>query len=462
MFINPNINFDNVAIESYNGSVKTYAELEFEAEELKRAINQERATVLIIADKSIESVSMYYYCLANRYVPFVIDEQTNDNLLASLIFNYRFNYIFCRNSKTIPQVMEQKKVYKFGEYSLFPNYQSPHNIHPDLALLMSTSGSTGSSKSVRVTYKNLQTACAASADFYGTYQDDIGMMVLPMAYCFGQVFLLIHFMKGAKICVSNYSVFENEFWKFFDKSQITNFFCVPYTSNHLKRLNFFERDYPSLRYICQGGGKSDYSVIDAFCQSKMSKHCEYFIVYGQTEAIMISSLPSKYLAIKPDSVGVSLPNINVSIRDNLTSGEIVVQGDNIFLGYAETYEDLSRGDEIRGTLFTGDIGTFDEDGCLYILGRKSRFSKIAGLRISHDEIERILRKGFSNLELACIGNDNLVVIACGGVVDTDVILNHISKSIHLDKHFIKVICLENLPHLVNGKVDYQRLKKEHL
>ena len=456
MFLDSTPFANSPALESYAGTTVTYGQLDLMASCVRDVMGPDKCCVLILADKSIDAVSMYYCCLTNGYVPLVMDEKTDCTLLESLEKDYNFQYIFCHKSKLA--YFNGGLIYATdNDYVILSTGKERMEINPDLAVLMSTSGTTGSSKTVRLTYSNLRVACEASAQFYEADKTDIGMMLLPMAYCFGQVFLIVHFLKGAKICVCNYSIFENEFWDFFNRSQITDFYCVPYTGSQLRRLGFYEQDYPALRYICQGGGKADIAVATSFLNGPLSEHVRFYNIYGQTEAVMISSLPWRLLSEKVESVGVGLPNISVYIKDSADIGEIVVSGGNICLGYAYTSNDLARGDDKHGILFTGDIGQFDNDGCLYILGRESRFSKIAGLRISHDEIERIVKKKYPTVDVACVGNDAVISVIFSGESDENDMLKYICSTIHVDKNFLRIYHQHELPLLINGKVDYHSL-----
>ena len=461
MFINPTVDLFKIAIESSNGKSRTYYDLEKNAKAVKKLMNKAKCCVLILADRSIEVVSMYYYCYANNDVPFVMDERTDIKLLNVLLQNYQFSYVFC-HSKYNSYFDNYDLIYNDADYNLLRISKMVYPIHKDLAVLMSTSGSTGSSKSVRITYENLRVACEASARFYRVSKDDVGLLVPPLCYCFGQVFVLMNFMMGAKLAVTNSTIFEPDFWTFFDNERVNGFFCVPYTATQLLRLGFFSSDRQDIKYICQGGGKSDINVEKEFINGPLSKHANFYIVYGQTEAVMISSLATQFLDSKRGSVGVGLPNISVSIKDGKANGEIVVKGRNISMGYANNYEDLSRGDDFRGVLYTGDIGEIDEDGFLFIKGRSSRFSKIAGIRFSHDEIERIASGFAKKADVVCVGDDSVIVLLVVGDVNVDDFCKSICSRIHLDKRYLRIIISSEIPLLPNGKIDYSMIKNLYL
>lgn len=465
MFINQDIDFERIALQSYDGRIRTYKELEEKAICLKGILGDRKSTFFILADKSIEAISMYYYCLANRDVPFVMDEKTDKEFVERLLNDYKFHYIFCRKEKLnlFTGFSDGRIIYSDGEYVVIKTIFSYYEINPDLAVLMSTSGSTGSSKSVRITYENLVVACKGTSDFYNSNEKDIGFVTLPICYCFGQVFILVHFLNGAKLCVSDYSVFDEEFWDFFNKSEPTNIYLVPYTATQIKRLGFFDEDHSSLSYMVIAGGKSDIDVEKAFLASPLKEHCQLYLGYGQTEAVMISSMNPKYVGKKTGSSGEGLPGIKISIKNNAPVGEIVVKGKNVCLGYATSWSDLNLGDENHGILYTGDLGQIDDDGCVYILGRESRFSKISGIRYSHDEIENILKFKFQDIDVACVGNDSIIMVICSGSVPLLANMkDELCKAIHIDKHCVHFEIVDQLPLLTNGKIDYKAIKKVYL
>lgn len=112
-------------------------------------------------------------------------------------------------------------------------------------------------------------------------------------------------------------------------------------------------------------------------------------MYGQTEATArMAVLPPERLADKLGSAGLALPGGRLEADDD---GEILYHGPNVMMGYADTADDLSRGDDLGGVLRTGDLGRVDPDGFLHITGRLKRMAKIFGIRVNLDDVERMLR-----------------------------------------------------------------------
>jgi acyl-CoA synthetase (AMP-forming)/AMP-acid ligase II len=186
-------------------------------------------------------------------------------------------------------------------------------------------------------------------------------------------------------------------------------------------------------------------------------------MYGQTEATArISILDHDDLTARPGSVGRAIAGGNISIRtvDGVASaGEIVYRGPNVMLGYAETIEDLALGDQLHGSLATGDLGVIDADGFLTITGRLKRIVKIAGLRVNLDEIEAEARRICPAAALE--RSNGLVVFAeTGSEADVAELRHKLQKSALLPPTLVKVRMIAKLPTMPNGKIDLQALKDD--
>ncbi len=189
-------------------------------------------------------------------------------------------------------------------------------------------------------------------------------------------------------------------------------------------------------------------------------------MYGQTEATArISYLPSEFLVSKIGSIGIAVPHGKLWIKTDkgvltdapLESGELVYEGPNVMLGYAENLADLALGDVNQGLLHTGDLGYQDADGFFFITGRVKRFIKVFGLRISLDAIDELLAT--KGLAAVSTGRDDRLVIFNEPTINmsSSEIINYISNSIKINVNAISVHCVELLPRTSNGKIDGQAL-----
>jgi long-chain acyl-CoA synthetase len=128
-------------------------------------------------------------------------------------------------------------------------------LHDELALLFTTSGSTGSPKLVRISYENINSNAEAIAEYLSLSENERPITVLPMNYSYGLSIINSHLVKGATILLTARSIMEKEFWAFLKKEKATSFSGVPYTYEMLYKLRFFRMELPFLRTLTQAGGK---------------------------------------------------------------------------------------------------------------------------------------------------------------------------------------------------------------
>ena len=263
----------------------------------------------------------------------------------------------------------------------------------DLAALMPTSGSTGAPRLVRVTHANLtaNTEAIIRSQYLGA--DELAMLILPLSYCFGASVIHTHLFQGGGVVFDSRFMFPDKVLRAIHTHACTTFAGVPTVYNILVgRSSIRSIPLPSLRRFLQAGGPLAPECIQSM--RTIVPAAQFFVMYGQTEATArISCLPPDRLGEKAGSVGPLLDNIILRIVDeqgqelaNGKTGEIWVKGPSICDGYFEDIEETER-KFCNGWLKTGDLGLLDEDGFLWIKGRKSEFVKIRGIRVSFAEVE---------------------------------------------------------------------------
>ena len=179
-------------------------------------------------------------------------------------------------------------------------------------------------------------------------------------------------------------------------------------------------------------------------------------MYGQTEATArMACLPPRLAASHPSSIGRAIPGGTLSLDLEAGDGsgdvgELVYQGPNVMLGYAEGPEDLAFGRVVR-ELRTGDLARVDDDGLFEIVGRRHRFVKPFGLRIDLDGVERTLRG--DGVDAAVTGDDRRVVVATTSL-DRDDVLARVGAHTGLPPAVVDVHVVPAVPRLPNGKPDY--------
>ncbi|GHV45755.1 hypothetical protein AGMMS49546_32340 [Spirochaetia bacterium] len=258
---------------------------------------------------------------------------------------------------------------------------------------------------------------------------------------------------------------EKRFWTVLQEKKATTFGGVPYTFEMLKRFHFDRMELPYLQYITQAGGKLPKELALEFIASCKKKGIQFIIMYGQTEASpRMSYVPWKFAEVKADSIGIAIPGGHFWLEDADGSiiessdvpGELVYEGENVTLGYAESRFDLGRGDDNNGILHTGDMAKRDKDGFYYIVGRQKRFLKLFGNRVNLDEVEGLLKK--EGLDCACTGSDDLMRIYVTSEKDKEKAAAFIIENTGINRNGFKVFEIAALPRNDAGKILYSALE----
>ena len=337
---------------------------------------------------------------------------------------------------------------------------SGHDLHPDLALLLSTSGTTGSPKLVRLGLHGLLANAVAIAESLSIRPDDVAATTLPLHYCYGLSVLHSHLLAGASVLLTDASVLDEEFWADVATHGVTTIPGVPHTFELLERSGFADRSTPTLRTLTQAGGRMAPERVRRFAELGQRRGFDLFVMYGATEAsARMSVLPSDLAAAVPTSIGRPLPGASFRLDETDAEGvgELVFTGPNVMLGYATSPADLALGREIT-ELRTGDLALELPDGLWEVVGRCNRIAKVCGLRIDLDHVERRLcDRGF--VVAAADGGDRLVIGIADGArpVAVPTLLGIATELTGVPSALIDVVVLPDLPRLANGKVDYTSL-----
>ncbi|QKE86035.1 AMP-binding protein [Arthrobacter sp. NEB 688] len=330
--------------------------------------------------------------------------------------------------------------------------RSAHDLHPELALLMSTSGSTGSPKLVRLSQRNLVANTAQVRAALGVRPDDVAALTLPLSYCYGLSVLLSHLDAGASVLLTDRSVVDDCFWEQARAAGVTTVPGVPHTFELLERSGFAERSLPTLRQLTQAGGRMDPERVRRVARLGRERGFDLVVMYGQCEATArMACLAADLVESHPDCVGTPVAGGSVRIDD----GEIVYGGPNVMLGYAETPADLALGrtvDELR----TGDLGEVTPDGLLRVTGRRARFVKVLGHRVDLDTVERRLRADGHDVRVA--GRDGLLALSSRGASSAPA-RERVRRSAVLASGVpadaVRVVAVEDHPLLPSGKPDHR-------
>lgn len=460
--INEYDNSTAIITESYEKI--TYTSLLQDADILRKQINK-RCLVFSVCENCLESVVGYLSFLRGRIVPVMINKGINEGLFNNLLDKYKPEYIWVPKEKVKNSIC-YKEVYAYKGYVLLKTeYDINYTLHKELALLLTTSGSTGSPKLVRQSYKNITCNANAIAEYLNITSDDVPITTLPMSYTYGLSIINSHLLKGASIILTNKTLMEKEFWELLKNNNATTFGGVPYTYEILKKLRFSRMQLPSLKVLTQAGGKLSSELSKEFSIICEEKGIRFYVMYGQTEATArMSYLPPEYSILKAGSIGIAIPEGKFSIRDDKgniieegeTTGELIYQGNNVTMGYAQSCKDLCNGDENSGILVTGDMAKRDKDGFYYIVGRKKRFLKLFGNRVNLDEMEQLLKNG--GFECACIGTDDNLKIYITNEKSVADVKNFVVEHTGINSAGFTIYHVEAVPRNEAGKILYSALE----
>lgn len=406
----------DVAAKDDRGESATYGDLIDFSKAFFSAVGR-RTLIFIFCENTVGALAAYTASLSSKVVPLLLNAGGDVHDAQKLIDLYKPEFIW------IP--LKMKSVYADKEillesydYCLIRMHSSAVSLHPDLSLLLSTSGSTGSPKLVRHSYRNVISNAENVAELFELNSNERAIALLPMQYTMGLSVITSHLYAGASLLMISGTMTEMSFWNFIRDEKATSFTGVPFTFELLHRLRFMRMDLPYLKILTQGGGRLRDKLFQEFAEYCLKNDKKFIPTYGQTEGTArMAYLPHHMAAKKIGSIGKAIPNGRLFLIDNdgneieeiAAKGEMCFEGPNVTMGYALSAADLLKGDENKGRLNTGDIARRDDDGYYFIEGRKNRFLKLYGLRISLDQIEDMIKNKFKT-DCYATGNDDLMII----------------------------------------------------
>ncbi len=443
----------------YNNKAYSVDEIWHIASSFKQFLNDNQLTILC-ADNDIFSLSIYLGALKFNSPIMLLNHDTDIVELTKIIKKFKPSFLISKNISSINCKHDHNE--KIHDYNIFSFSWANENsklINEDLSLLLPTSGSTGSAKFVKISKKNIVANTKSIIDYLKITKNDKTITTMPMSYSFGLSIINTYFNAGAKIILCQHSLVSREFWKILDVSNITSLSGVPYIFELLFKFNFFKKSYSSLKTITQAGGRLKSELKKEILNYSNKNAINFFIMYGQTEATArISYVPPDMLSKKIDSIGIPIPSTELHVEKNDSQeGELIFEGDNVSMGYANDYKDLYLGDSRNGILKTGDIGFKDSDGYFYITGRKKRFIKINGIRLSLDDAEKLIENEFcsTGIDVRCIGEDDNLILeyTCVNNIDND-LKNYLCKKIKIHHKYLTIARVKNIMRNSSGKKIY--------
>jgi acyl-coenzyme A synthetase/AMP-(fatty) acid ligase len=334
---------------------------------------------------------------------------------------------------------------------------SAHDLHPELALLMSTSGSTGAPKLVRLSRGNLEANAASIADYLRLGPGERAITSLPMHYCYGLSVVHSHLAAGAALVLTGLSVVDDCFWDLAARAEVTSMAAVPYTFELLERSGRTQLGLAGLRYVTQAGGRMNPERLAQWRERGRNQGWDLVVMYGQTEATArMAWLPPALAADHPDAVGVPVPGGELRLEPvpeptEPGVGELVYRGDNVMMGYALEAADLARGPELT-ELRTGDLARC-VDGVYQIVGRRGRQVKLFGLRLDLDHLEDRVPGA------QCVVVDDTLHAFTTRVREVDRLRERLRRASGLPLSAVCVSAVADVPQTPSGKPDRMALQR---
>ena len=457
---------ENTALREESGLTLSYGELDKEAKRIAEAVGG-RTLVFSLCRNTIGSILGYVAFLNGKIPPVLLNSHLEETLLAGLLQTYQPAFLWLPAAQA-DSFSEMKRVYQCYDYALLKTgYETEYPLYEELGLLLTTSGSTGSPKLVRQSYENILDNARAIASYLELDATERPITTLPMNYTYGLSIINSHLLVGATLLLTEKTLMQKEFWGFFKEAEATSFGGVPYTYEMLDKLRFLRMELPSLRTMTQAGGKLLPELHEKFAAYAQETGKKFVVMYGQCEATArMGYLPPERAMEKKGSMGIVIPGGTFhlidaggnEITEPFTTGELVYEGKNVTLGYAERGEDLAKGDERQGILETGDMAQFDADGFYYIVGRKKRFLKIYGNRVNLDEMDRMV-KGEFGIDAAAGGVDDHMYIFVTEEGYADSIRAFAARKTGLNPAAFQVLTIKEIPKNDAGKTLYQELER---
>ena len=417
----------------------TYAELDVRIDEALDRLGNQRRLLLLHGSNTLDCVVTYLAALRGGHPVILVDAARREQL-AELAARFDPDVV------AGPDGWQERRL------------ASRHELHPDLRLLLSTSGSTGSPKLVRLSVDNLQSNAAAIATYLGLTPEDRAMTTLPMAYSYGLSVLHSHLAAGASVVLTERSVIEPELWTSARSQSVSSFAAVPHTFALLDRTAERWYDLPSLRYVTCAGGRLDPAEVRRLAGLGARHGWRFYVMYGQTEATArMAYLDPADAASHPDCIGRPIPGgaLRVDQPDADGVGELVYSGSNVMMGYAESAGDLATEPALT-ELRTGDLGRRRADGLFQVVGRTSRFAKLLGHRIDLDRLQSALTA--YDPSLVCLSDDERLLVAVT-TADPLLVRDSAARLVGLPPALVSVRRYPELPLLPNGKPDLAALRR---
>ncbi|HEX2095587.1 MAG TPA: class I adenylate-forming enzyme family protein [Longimicrobiaceae bacterium] len=297
-----------------------------------------------------------------------------------------------------PPGASRLRMYPLGPAGGEEGEVSPPAVDPGrLALLLHTSGTTSAPKRVMLSHRGLLANARSHSASLRLRPEDRALVALPLffGYC-NTAQMLSHLLLGGTLVLLPGPFTPGKLCRLVESERVTTFTAVPTLLFYLLRYErLAEHDLSSLRFVSFGGSVMPPERLEEL--ARVLPGVGFAQTYGLTEASpRITTLPPEEAHARSGSVGRPIPGVEVRIvdeagypREAFRTGEVVVRGPSLMLGYYRRPEATAQ--VLRdGWLHTGDLGYLDGEGYLYLVGRKKNVIIRGGVNVYPEEIEEYL------------------------------------------------------------------------
>jgi len=451
-------NNSNPAIYYDEKNFISYEELSDFSNLIKKKINKNNLIIFLI-DNSTESLMFYYGLINHDVCMLLLESNTDQNNLEKFIKEYNPKYILTsnQNKKVVKNYSIKDQINNFLIYEYIQK-KINYDLNNNLKLLLTTSGTSGTPKCVKISKKNLESNTISIINYLNLTKKDKTITTLPPSYSYGLSILNTHFYVGGSIIANSFSLYQKQFWELIDRNNISNINGVPFFYEILNKIGI--KKIKGLKFLTQAGGNLEDKLFKDIINYLEKTKINLFLMYGQTEAsprisyCKINKHNSKNFD-KP-SIGKAILGGKIFLKDenglyikkSYKKGEIIYEGSNIFCGYSKNFKDLYKLEKNK-KLSTGDIAYYDQNKNYFIVGRKNRIAKLYGVRYDLNEIEKDIKRQSGKLTI-CLNIKNKIIILSEKEID----IKRIDK---IPPNCLILKKLNNFPRLTNGKVDMVKL-----
>lgn len=456
------------AVTLTDGRVLTYKELRILATHCRRSLQLPRKGLIAVnRPRELEGLACYLAALAEGQTVFLC-EDSDPNLWEDFVNLYQPDVVVAKGLEALDALLKRAG-YEHAADGEIPVWRRPAGyagaIHPSLGMLIRTSGSIGSPKMVRLSYRNLSTNAMAICKALGLRGGDRISASLPMDFSFGLSLVNSAFAVGASIALCTWSASSDLFWQYADHVHSTCVGAVPVTYRFLRSSGWDPRDHPSLRLLLHAGGPLDDQTIRYYAARLPGPDGGFVAMYGQTEATArIACLAGSLAEAYAGSSGRVIPGSEITIQrpdgslaGDGEEGEIIVRGPGVMMGYADQRDDLAAGDTQGSTLNTGDLGYLHE-GLLYVTGRRDRQVKIFGRRVNLQEVEGAIAAYGVTAAAETTGEERILIVT-DDPLGARRACREIGRKVGLPPGTLSVVPVQDLPRSRTGKTDYHAVRR---